>query len=125
MNIQEIKEEIELRLENLKEDTFVRDDETTPEWDLNNFDNWEEMNNQVIRLCSLFQDTFELIEKMKNNQIFQDRNYLSTNLENDENFELNTMYHLEIDSSRNGNYNLVNYSTNEVVCEFQNNDRVE
>ena len=50
------------------------------------------------------------------------RDYLSTNLETDRVLSIKHTYKLVIDKYRNGNYNLVNIETDEVVCEFQNNE---
>ena len=50
------------------------------------------------------------------------KDYLSTNSENDEELNRDTTFKIVIDKERNGNFNLVDIKTNEVVCEFQNNE---
>lgn len=124
LDLKDLKFKIQTLLNRLDNDTTILKGETSPNWDLNDMENWNNLNNSLSMLKELFNGTFNLMDKMKNNQIFQDKNYLSTNLENDENFKLDTLYKIIINGSRNGNYDLVDTSTGEVVCEFQNNDRI-
>ena len=63
------------------------------------------------------------IKSKKMNSILGNE-YLSTNLKNDNNLDLTKTYKLQINESRNGNLDLIDIVTGDVVLEFQNN-RIE
>lgn len=79
--------------------------------DMGDMGDIEEMKDTLI----------QQIQEVFNVDVLKD-DYLSTNLIDDSEFNGDIVYSLEVDKERNGNFNLVDFNSKKVYCEFQNNE---